>query len=236
MTVRAGLLAISCVVASACQQLEDVSDDTAADDGSEANAEWNDPPDQDVDEPQPPDLGEPVCYVEHSCACYGAEDHDFCVPGLRDGCGHAPSCIGLEGEAREDCLAWVLCDVDGHLEGEIVVCDPGPHPCAGACDLDPAACDQDGNGVLTFACGHQGLECEHGQFCIDGGDDWGCDADCNNCSGSEGDFECASLPPQCDVGTFEERRACVADLRCEFWVEGYFGYEINCGDNECHGG
>lgn len=229
-------LSIAWALVGACQRLEYVDGDDldeASDD--DAGAEWNVPPDQEdeLDEEPPMPVWEPVCVVEERCECYGAPEQTFCERNVHERCTQVSGCAESDPAWREDCIVGILCDAGGHLEGDLLVCDP-PATCAGACDLDPTACDTDGDGTLTFACGPNG-ECVLGQFCVEHGDDWNCDENCSNCSHSEGGWECVSPSGTCVAGTLHEQRQCIGELQCEFWVDSYWGHEIDCGDNECHG-
>jgi hypothetical protein len=212
-------LAIACALVGACQRLEYVEDDDDGDESDDdANAEWNIPPDQEDDDVLIPN---PVCVIEEVCECYGAPQQTLCDRIVRQHCTPLLGCDSLEGSALEDCVIEIFCDAGGELEDGILVCNPAT-TCVGACDADPAACDEDGDGAATFACGQGARACVPGQFCVELGD--GCDGV---------GYECVSPPATCEGGTFDAQRQCVGALACEHGIEAVWGHEIEC--DECGG-
>lgn len=216
-------LVTACALVGACQRLEYVDgdvDDDASDDG--ANAEWNIPPNQEDDDVVIPN---PVCVVEEVCECYGAPQQTLCDRSVREQCTPLLGCDMLSGSTLEDCVIGIFCDEGGELEEEILVCDP-PTTCAGACDVDPRACDPDGDGTATFACGPGAQACQLGQFCVELAE---------SCDGSGGGYECVSPPATCEGGPLAAQRQCVGALACARGIDSAWGHEIECGDDECGG-
>lgn len=214
----------------ACQRLEVVSDD----DGTPP-ADWDDDGDDGdqatTDEPEEVTY---VCLLEAACECYGRDEAQYCEIGKhsRD-CGVPAGCTGPEDAAWAQCLVERHCEAGGHVEDRTVVCDGEPDDCAGACDLDPTLCDPDGDGVSTFACGPDGLECAFGRYCVHTSHLLGCGNDCEDCNPSGGEWRCADVPADCTDYDAETQLVCIEREQCE--IPGSFnGREIYCGnEDEC---
>lgn len=226
-----------CGAAVGCQRLEYVSEDEGAtagvDDGiaEDGGAEGDDAEAEDAEAGVPE--GPPVCVSKGVCECYGLEGQ-FCDVVVRvASCEFDDECNELPDDERAACLVGSFCDDGGVLFGDTVMCNDVPAECAGTCDLDPTACDEDGDGVLTFTCGGND-ECPFGDYCVYLSTIWTCNDECGDCRDSGGGYACVQPPEDCESDTVVGERECVRREWCEVPSAESHGHNVRCDDDECH--
>jgi hypothetical protein len=144
--------------------------------------------------------GPTVCTLTvWSCECWG--DDGFCeAREIVEACRYAEVCESPADDAYATCVIDRVCgDAGGSFEDGALRCNDSSASCVGACDLDPSACDADGDGNATFACGD--LQCLRDQYCYE--DARGIPS-----------YRCVDVPAECEGMNFYAERSCVHGDDC----------------------
>lgn len=179
----------------------------------------------------PPGDGVYVCAQPSACECYG--DGAFCDGiSFPQQCEQNVACEDVDPGALAACLVAFYCDGTGSFSGDSLVCDR-PAACTGRCDRGPTACDADGDGVLRFPCGPEGLTCAAGQYCVRTSVVAVCGPECSDCTYGGGDYVCGDAVDQCPKNDLPTERACIAARWCRTSTFAATGHEIVCDDVAC---